>query len=264
MPPPRIPVSATMNLGSTKDSSPSHTTKTSISYLDSKRRKSSTTSLRTALSKNDSTSQVAPETTVSGLRSSSMQRLLRPRGSAASVKQQQQLYTANDLDKDDHVAEEEMRKLALRRKETELAARTLDALRKRATPKERVGPQEAIRIAMLNIYERGEIIDYPDVFFCGTQNASKVQGDLNSSVPNFGYDDDRGDYTIIMGDHLSFRYEVVDILGKGSFGQVVRCIDHKTGALVAIKIIRNKKRFHQQALVEVDILQKLREWVSLT
>jgi dual specificity tyrosine-phosphorylation-regulated kinase 2/3/4 len=42
----------------------------------------------------------------------------------------------------------------------------------------------------------------------------------------------------------------------------VRCIDHKTGGLEAIKIIRNKKRFHQQALVEVNILQKLREWVS--
>ena len=48
----------------------------------------------------------------------------------------------------------------------------------------------------------------------------------------------------------------------GSFGQVVRCIDHKDGTLVAVKIIRNKKRFHQQALVEVNILKKLREWVS--
>jgi hypothetical protein len=42
----------------------------------------------------------------------------------------------------------------------------------------------------------------------------------------------------------------------------VRCVDHRTGILVAVKIIRNKKRFHQQALVEVNILQKLREWVS--
>jgi dual specificity tyrosine-phosphorylation-regulated kinase 2/3/4 len=89
-------------------------------------------------------------------------------------------------------------------------------------------------------------------------------GELNSSAANFGYDDDRGDYTIVNGDHLSYRYEIIDILGKGSFGQVVRCIDHKTGGLVAVKIIRNKKRFHQQALVEVNILQKLREWVSTT
>lgn len=167
-----------------------------------------------------------------------------------------------DMDKDDLIAEEEMRKLGSRRKETEIAARTLDALKKRATPKERVGPHEAIRIAMLNIYERGEIIDYNDVYFCGTQNANKVVGDLSSDAPNFGYDDERGDYSIVIGDHLAYRYEVIDVLGKGSFGQVVRCIDHKLGVLVAVKIIRNKKRFHQQALVEVNILQKLREWVS--
>jgi len=160
------------------------------------------------------------------------------------------------------VAEDEMKKLGSRRKETELAARTLDALRKRATPKERVSAQDAIRIAMLNIYERGEIVDYKDVYFCGTQNAAKVVGDVHASSPNFGYDDERGDYTIVPGDHLAYRYEIIDILGKGSFGQVVRCIDHKTGVLVAVKIIRNKKRFHQQALVEVNILQKLREWVS--
>lgn len=174
--------------------------------------------------------------------------------------QQTEIFTA-DLDKDDLVAEDEMKKLGSRRKETELAAKTLDTLRKRASPKERVSPQDAIRIAMLNIYERGEIIDYKDIYFCGTQNAQKVVGDLNSKLPNFGYDDERGDYTIIVGDHLAYRYEIVDVLGKGSFGQVVRCIDHKTGVLVAVKIIRNKKRFHQQALVEVNILQKLREWV---
>lgn len=167
-----------------------------------------------------------------------------------------------DLDKQDLVAEAEMKRLASKRKETEQAARILDALKKRATPKERVSPQQALQIATLNIYERGEIMDYKEVFFCGTQSAAKHSGDLSSETANFGYDDERGDYTIVAGDHLSYRYEIIDVLGKGSFGQVVRCIDHKTGGLVAIKIIRNKKRFHQQALVEVNILQKLREWVS--
>jgi dual specificity tyrosine-phosphorylation-regulated kinase 2/3/4 len=169
-----------------------------------------------------------------------------------------------DLDKDDLVAEEEMRKMASKRKETETAARQLDALRKRATPKERVSSHQAVQMANLNIFERGEIIDFKDIYFCGTLNAAKHVGELSSDLANFGYDDDRGDYSIAVGDHLSYRYEIVDILGKGSFGQVVRCVDHKTGGLVAIKIIRNKKRFHQQALVEVNILQKLREWVSCT
>lgn len=64
-------------------------------------------------------------------------------------------------------------------------------------------------------------------------------------------------------DHLMFRYEILDMLGKGSFGQVAKCYDHKTGEYVAIKIIRNKKRFHCQAVVEVKILSNLNKWVSV-
>lgn len=270
MPPPRIPISATLNnLSNAKQASPSPNTKQPPGgYLDTRRRKSSGGSLNGFIShdKTKSESWTAkksvpdPSTMPVGRNTSVMQKILRPRNSSAIAKGPDS-WSA-DLDKDDISAEEEMAKLGSRRKETDVAARTLDALRKRATPKERVGAHEAIRIAMLNIYERGEIVDYTDVFFCGTQNAHKVVGDLQSDAPNFGYDDERGDYTIVPGDHLAYRYEIIDVLGKGSFGQVVRCIDHKTGGLVAIKIIRNKKRFHQQALVEVNILQKLREWVS--
>lgn len=167
------------------------------------------------------------------------------------------------LDKDDLVAEDEMRKLASKRRDLEAAAKKLDALQARAKPTKRTSPSTALQTPSLNIFERGEIVDYPDVYFTGTPSAQKIVGDLSSTSTNFGYDDERGDYNIVEGDHLVYRYEVVDMLGKGSFGQVVRCVDHKHGRLVAVKIIRNKKRFHQQALVEVDILQKLREWDPL-
>ncbi|EHL00090.1 putative Dual specificity protein kinase pom1 [Glarea lozoyensis 74030] len=278
MPPPRLPASATLNnLSSYSIPSPSPSVK-STTYLDSKRRKSSASSLsifsghdRTKSDSWGANASPKKESVESNLRhekssngssirstSSVMQKMLRSQSSTNGLRVPDR-WTV-DLDKDDLIAEEYMKKLASKRKETEHAARVLDALRKRATPKDRVSASQALQIANLNIYERGEIVDFKDVYFCGTQHAAKHVGDLTSDAANFGYDDERGDYTIVTGDHLSYRYEIIDILGKGSFGQVVRCIDHKTGVLVAIKIIRNKKRFHQQALVEVNILQKLREW----
>ena len=77
--------------------------------------------------------------------------------------------------------------------------------------------------------------------------------------PNHGFDDERGDYNTVMHDHIGYRYEVLSELGKGSFGQVVKCYDYKTQTCCALKIIRNKKRFHQQALVEVKLLEHLRD-----
>ena len=54
-------------------------------------------------------------------------------------------------------------------------------------------------------------------------------------------------------------YEVLKVLGKGSFGLVVKCYDHKLGQQVALKIIRNEKRFHRQAQEEIRILEHLRK-----
>jgi len=78
-----------------------------------------------------------------------------------------------------------------------------------------------------------------------------------------GYDDERGDYNVVDHDQLAYRYEVLGILGKGSFGQVLKCSDHKYKVLRAVKMIRNKRRFHQQALIEVKILEHLRDKVCL-
>ncbi|KAK6495492.1 dual-specificity tyrosine-(Y)-phosphorylation regulated kinase [Arthrobotrys musiformis] len=191
--------------------------------------------------------------------SASIHRPLTAKSSTSSIRSSR---LESLLDSDDVLADEEMRKLAGKRKGLEAAAAEVEILQQRAGPKDRLSAHQALKTSSLNLFERGEVVDYKDVYFTGSSDARKVVGELNGgpAVCNFGYDDERGDYTIVIGDHLAYRYEVIDVLGKGSFGQVVRCIDHKTGGLVAVKIIRNKKRFHQQALVEVNILQKLREW----
>lgn len=38
---------------------------------------------------------------------------------------------------------------------------------------------------------------------------------------NGGYDDDQGSYIHVPHDHISYRYEVLKVIGKGSFGQVL-------------------------------------------
>ncbi|XP_034475553.1 dual specificity tyrosine-phosphorylation-regulated kinase 2 [Drosophila innubila] len=105
-----------------------------------------------------------------------------------------------------------------------------------------------------------ELKVYKEVWYFG-QHASK---NYNKPAPtanttNMGYDDDNGNYKIIEHDHIAFRYEILEVIGKGSFGQVIRALDHKTNTHVAIKIIRNKKRFLNQAVVELNILDELRE-----
>ena len=51
------------------------------------------------------------------------------------------------------------------------------------------------------------------------------------------------------------QYKVLDILGAGTFGQVVRCENLETKEKVAVKVIKNKPAYHHQALMEVKLLQ---------
>eukprot|EP00802_Teleaulax_amphioxeia_P006735 Tamp_06740.p1 GENE.Tamp_06740~~Tamp_06740.p1 ORF type:complete len:684 (+),score=127.26 Tamp_06740:161-2212(+) len=120
-------------------------------------------------------------------------------------------------------------------------------------------PAAALKLymAQMTLYEQGEILDYPQVFYVGP-NAQKHKPTADAQ-DNHGFDDERGDYLWSIHDHIAFRYEILGILGKGSFGVVTKCFDWKTNQLVALKIIRNKKRFHHQALVEVKLLEHLRD-----
>jgi dual specificity tyrosine-phosphorylation-regulated kinase 2/3/4 len=84
------------------------------------------------------------------------------------------------------------------------------------------------------------------VWFLGKADVQKIKGNPHLQKTNFGYDDERGDYQVVNSDHIAYRYEVQGVLGKGSFGQVLKVLDYKTGTYKALKVIRNKKRFHHQ------------------
>ena len=120
-----------------------------------------------------------------------------------------------------------------------------------------LSPSSVIRLYKnhLTLWEQIEILEYPEIYYYGLkQNKHKTTGGSNN-----GFDDDRNDYRVHIGDHAAYRYEFIQQLGKGSFGQVFKVYDHKEKEAVALKIIRNKPRFHQQGAVEVKVLKALKD-----
>ena len=90
----------------------------------------------------------------------------------------------------------------------------------------------------LTPFERHEIMNYSKVYFIGSKVfPDKISGEF-SLQSNYGYDDRDGSYNVVLNDHIGYRYEVIKILGRGSFGQVVKAYDHKSKEFVALKIIR--------------------------
>jgi hypothetical protein len=122
-----------------------------------------------------------------------------------------------------------------------------------------VTPEQVIKLyhSRLTPFEISEINTYPEVYFIGL-GAKKRPGIVGSSNNN-GYDDDQGSYIHVQHDHVGYRYEVLKVIGKGSFGQVVKAFDHKSNVHVALKMVRNEKRFHRQAQEEIRILEHLRD-----
>lgn len=117
-------------------------------------------------------------------------------------------------------------------------------------------PHQVLMLYMnkLTPFEHHEIYKYSQIYFIGA-NAKKRSG---TGPNNSDYDNENGSYIHIPHDHVAYRYEVLKIIGKGSFGQVVKAYDHKTREHVALKMVRNEKRFHRQAQEEIRILKHLR------
>jgi dual specificity tyrosine-phosphorylation-regulated kinase 2/3/4 len=122
-----------------------------------------------------------------------------------------------------------------------------------------ISPEKAMKESMhkLSSFEHHEIFNFPQIFFVGP-NSKKRQGVVGGANNN-GYDDEQGSYIHVPHDHVSYRYEVLKVIGKGSFGQVVKAYDHKSHQHIALKMVRNEKRFHRQAQEEIRILEHLKK-----
>uniref|UniRef100_A0AAZ3Q823 non-specific serine/threonine protein kinase n=1 Tax=Oncorhynchus tshawytscha TaxID=74940 RepID=A0AAZ3Q823_ONCTS len=69
-----------------------------------------------------------------------------------------------------------------------------------------------------------------------------------------------GDYQLVQHEILcsvSCSYEVLEFLGRGTFGQVTKCWKRGTNDIVAIKILKNHPSYARQGQIEVGILNRL-------
>ena len=102
-------------------------------------------------------------------------------------------------------------------------------------------------------FETSELLAYNLIYYMGNGLA------MYNYEKRKSFDDDNDDYNSYVGEHIGYRYEILDMLGKGSFGQVLKCLDHRTNTIVAVKIIQSKKRLYKQGNIEIKILKYIRD-----
>ncbi|CDH60252.1 kinase-like protein [Lichtheimia corymbifera JMRC:FSU:9682] len=92
-------------------------------------------------------------------------------------------------------------------------------------------------------------------------NPRRVLTKPSKPAANDGYDNEDYDYILYVNDILGgaqgHKYVILDVLGAGTFGQVVKCKNIKTQQIVAVKVVKNKTAYSKQSMMEVAILEML-------
>ncbi|CAN6635461.1 dual specificity protein kinase Yak1p [Trichomonascus vanleenenianus] len=108
----------------------------------------------------------------------------------------------------------------------------------------------------------------PGFNYQSSRNPRRVLTKPSEAKLNNGYDNIESDYILYVNDILGIdeqrRYLVLDVLGQGTFGQVVKCQNMMTKEVVAVKVIKNKPAYLNQSMMEVSILEHLNNHVDKT
>lgn len=110
----------------------------------------------------------------------------------------------------------------------------------------------------INNSSRGNLISRS---FDDTRSISsgEPRSDISASAPSC--DDKEGHYIINIGESFADgRFFIVRLLGQGTFGKVIECIDRYKDEKVAIKIIRNIPKYRDAAKIELRILSTLKKF----
>ncbi|KAK3671312.1 serine threonine protein kinase CMGC group [Recurvomyces mirabilis] len=71
-------------------------------------------------------------------------------------------------------------------------------------------------------------------------------------------DDEDGHYLVHENSRLGEKYTLLDLLGQGTFGKVVRAMDLRSRKEVAVKVIRAVPKYRDASRIELRVLQTLR------
>lgn len=103
----------------------------------------------------------------------------------------------------------------------------------------------------------------PNFAYDKTLNPRRVLTKPSRPVHNNGHDNEKWDYILyvndVIGNEEGRKYVILDLLGQGTFGQVVKCINLKTRELCAIKVIKNQPAYFNQSMMEVTVLEMLNQ-----
>ncbi|RFU35849.1 hypothetical protein B7463_g498, partial [Scytalidium lignicola] len=123
-----------------------------------------------------------------------------------------------------------------------------------------ISPLQALTSHLPSTYR----ICNPSFKYESSRNPRRVLTKPSKGVKNDGYDNEDSDYILYVNDILGSeetghknRYLILDVLGQGTFGQVVKCQNLKTQEVVAVKVIKNRTAYFNQSMMEVSVLDLL-------
>lgn len=132
--------------------------------------------------------------------------------------------------------------------------------RRRSVNSIHISPSNALSVYLTETYAMCQ----PQKFrYSRNQNPKRVLTKPLEPKFNNGFDNDDSDYILYVNDMLGAeegrKYVVLDLLGSGTFGQVVKCQNLANQSIVAVKVVKLKPAFLNQSLSEVKILEFLNQ-----
>lgn len=123
-----------------------------------------------------------------------------------------------------------------------------------------ISPLQALTTHLPSTYR----ICNPAFKYESSRNPRRVLTKPSKGSKNDGFDNEDSDYILYVNDILGNednghknRYLILDVLGQGTFGQVVKCQNLKTQEVVAVKVVKNRTAYFNQSMMEVSVLDLL-------